>query len=208
MDIILKIMAYVPSQSNSSFLLIFFILMADSPKTLLNSNEDLGEMWKLVPAFIRSKGLIRQHLSSFNHFIEHEIAKILDANREVRPTKNDKIFLRYSKIRVDPPTELGNNTTRPVTPQECRLRDLTYLGGIRVLFTYTKQSPDGKIITKTGSSRIGGIPIMVRSHKCCLHGKPAEHLVRAQECPHDPGGLLHSKWYRKGDRGAGTTKQE
>ena len=152
--------------------------------------KNIDEKWKIITSFVQTKGLISQHISSFDHFIEHELNKILLANSEVRSTKNDKIYLRYLKIYVDSPKEQGNNIMRPVMPHECRLRDLTYMGSLRVLYNYTYQTSDGKIEEKTASSRIGGIPIMLRSKRCHLHGKSDLDLIDAQECPHDPGGYF------------------
>lgn len=41
------------------------------------------EKWKLVPAFLKVKGLVKQHIDSFNYFINVEIKKIVDANNKV-----------------------------------------------------------------------------------------------------------------------------
>ena len=35
--------------------------------------SSLKEKWKLVPAFIRLRGLVKQHIDSFNHFINVEM---------------------------------------------------------------------------------------------------------------------------------------
>ena len=44
------------------------------------------EKWKLLPHFLRMRGLMRQHIDSFNHFINTDIKQIVAArsNREVR----------------------------------------------------------------------------------------------------------------------------
>lgn len=38
---------------------------------------ELRDKWELVPAFLRVRGLVRQHLDSFNYFVNVEIKKIL-----------------------------------------------------------------------------------------------------------------------------------
>ena len=40
----------------------------------------LQEKWKLVPAFLRLRGLVKQHIDSFNYFINSEIKRIVAAN--------------------------------------------------------------------------------------------------------------------------------
>jgi DNA-directed RNA polymerase beta subunit len=44
----------------------------------------LEDKWKLVPAFLRARGLVKQHIQSFDHFIEKELKAILAANSEIR----------------------------------------------------------------------------------------------------------------------------
>lgn len=41
------------------------------------------EKWKLLPAFLKIKGLVKQHIDSFNYFINVEIKKIVMANQKV-----------------------------------------------------------------------------------------------------------------------------
>jgi DNA-directed RNA polymerase beta subunit len=44
----------------------------------------LEDKWKLVPAFQRVRGLVKQHIHSFDHFVNEELKKILEANSEIR----------------------------------------------------------------------------------------------------------------------------
>ncbi|KAJ8955587.1 hypothetical protein NQ318_001417 [Aromia moschata] len=45
--------------------------------------KEIQEKWKLVPAFLKIKGLVKQHIDSFNYFINVEIKKIVEANNKV-----------------------------------------------------------------------------------------------------------------------------
>ncbi len=74
----------------------------------------------------------------------------------------------------------------PVTPQQCRLRDLTYSAPIHVDMEYTR----GKQIVIRKGVNIGRMPIMLRSSNCVLTGKPPHELSKYGECPLDPG-ILH-----------------
>ncbi|KAL9085521.1 MAG: hypothetical protein Q9165_007566 [Trypethelium subeluteriae] len=40
------------------------------------------------------KGLVKQHIESFNYFVETELQKIIDVNREIRSDVDHKFFLR------------------------------------------------------------------------------------------------------------------
>ena len=53
---------------------------------IYNENEinkplkNLEDKWKLVPAFLRLRGLVKQHIDSFNYFINVDIKKMVAAN--------------------------------------------------------------------------------------------------------------------------------
>lgn len=41
------------------------------------------DKWKLVPAFLDVKGLVKQHIDSFNYFINVDIKKIVQSNNRI-----------------------------------------------------------------------------------------------------------------------------
>lgn len=43
----------------------------------------IQDKWNLLPAFLKVKGLVKQHIDSFNYFVEQEIKDIVRANKEV-----------------------------------------------------------------------------------------------------------------------------
>jgi DNA-directed RNA polymerase III subunit RPC2 len=81
----------------------------------------------------------------------------------------------------------------PVTPQQCRLRDLTYSAPILVDIEFTR----GKQIVVRKSMNIGRMPIMLRSSNCILTGKSHAELAKLGECPLDPGGYFIIKGAEK-----------
>ena len=79
-----------------------------------------------------------------------------------------------------------------VTPQQCRLRDMTYSAPISVDVEYTRGK---EIVVKKGKNgqgaiTIGRMPLMLRSDRCVLKGQGEEALARLGECPLDPGGYF------------------
>ncbi|KXS21136.1 beta and beta-prime subunits of DNA dependent RNA-polymerase [Gonapodya prolifera JEL478] len=151
----------------------------------INTVED---KWKLVPAFLKLRGLVKQHIDSFNYFIETDIKKIVQANNEVRSDIDPSFFVKFLNIWVEPPvvTDHQTNTTHTTTPQECRLRDVTYAGEIFVDLRYTR----GRETVTAQRVSIGRMPIMLRSSKCVLSGKGPAEIVKLGECPLDPGGYF------------------
>jgi DNA-directed RNA polymerase III subunit RPC2 len=98
---------------------------------------------------------------------------------------------RYDKIYIGKPDreENENDTRRAkrgVTPNECRLRDMTYAAPIYVDIRYVK----GKNIMKRKGIEIGRLPIMLRSSKCVLTGKNDREMALMNECALDPGGYF------------------
>ncbi|VDN23778.1 unnamed protein product [Cylicostephanus goldi] len=126
----------------------------------------LDEKWLLVPAFLKVRGLVKQHIVSFDYFVNQEIKTIMLANQKITSDANPNFYLKYLDIRVGKPSsEEGLNQIHDkITPQECRLRDMTYAAPINVDVEYTRGSQ--RVIKR--DLTIGRLPIMLRSSKCIL----------------------------------------
>jgi DNA-directed RNA polymerase III subunit RPC2 len=152
------------------------------------------DKWELLPAFLKVKGLVKQHLDSFNYFVHTDIKAILDANALVQSDANPRYYVKYTNIRIGRPLrkEVGAVNQR-LTPMECRLTDNTYSGGIYVDIEYTHEDK----IRKQQGIHIGQLPIMLRSDLCHLANKGEAELARMGECPLDPGGYFVVKGTEK-----------
>ena len=53
------------------------------------------DKWNLLPAFLKVKGLVKQHIDSFNFFIDHEIKEIVRTNKTVRSEVDINFWLEY-----------------------------------------------------------------------------------------------------------------
>jgi DNA-directed RNA polymerase III subunit RPC2 len=148
----------------------------------------------LLPAFLRVKGLVKQHIDSFNYFVDVDIKNILKANNKVTSDVDPRFWLKYTNITIGFPDRTDPDAIdKNVTPHECRLRDTTYSAPILVTIQYTR----GKKIVKRPNVNIGRIPIMLRSNKCVLTGKDEAQLAKMSECPLDPGGYFIVKGTEK-----------
>lgn len=158
--------------------------------------DTVEEKWKLLPHFLKMRGLMRQHIDSFNHFIQTDIKKIVAAKSNCRvESENDpKFFMEYTNIYVgEPNVDEEAFVTSSVTPFQCRLRDCTYSAPLYVDIRYTRN----KNIVNMTKFQIGRIPIMLRSDKCCLHNKNDDELAAMKECAYDPGGYFIIKGVEK-----------
>jgi DNA-directed RNA polymerase III subunit RPC2 len=159
-------------------------------KSLTDPINTAQDKWNLLPAFLKVKGLVKQHIDSFNHFVEIELKKIVEANQYVYSDADDKFYLKYTGIRVLKPNRSDEddikNLKSTITPNECRLRDMTYAAPIVVDIEYRR----GNVRVKRNEIRIGRMPIMLRSSKCVLHGKGERDMGLLNECEIDPGGYF------------------
>ena len=101
-------------------------------------------------------------------------------------------YLKYTGIFVGQPTVEEDYVTSGVTPQQCRLRDMTYSAPVSVNIEYVRGK---EVVSKTGRPGegavvIGRIPLMLRCRNCVLHGKDEAELATLGECPLDPGGYF------------------
>ncbi|CAG0885785.1 unnamed protein product [Cyprideis torosa] len=159
-----------------------------SLRELAEPVKEIHEKWKLVPAFLKVKGLVRQHVDSFNYFINVDIKKIVRANEIIRSDADPAFYLKYLNVNVGGPSiEEGLElSAKPTWPHECRLRDITYSAPITVDVEYTRGQ---QRVIRTGL-HIGRMPLMLRSSKCVLTGKTEAELASLKECPYDPGGYF------------------
>ncbi|KAG1839326.1 hypothetical protein DFJ58DRAFT_812683 [Suillus subalutaceus] len=152
------------------------------------------DKWLLLPAFLKIKGLVKQHIDSFNYFVDVDIKNIVRANNKVTSDVDPRFWLKYTDIHVGFPDRTDLDAIdKSITPHECRLRDITYSAPILVTIQYTR----GKNVVRRPNVNIGRLPIMLRSNKCVLTGRNEAQLARMTECPLDPGGYFVVKGTEK-----------
>ncbi|KAF2182700.1 beta and beta-prime subunits of DNA dependent RNA-polymerase [Zopfia rhizophila CBS 207.26] len=159
-------------------------------KSLTDPIKTAEDKWNLLPAFLKVKGLVKQHIDSYNYFVDVELTKIMEANKRVTSDADTRFFLEYTAIRVEWPNRYDEDDLThhksSITPNECRLRDMTYSAPIKVDIVYTR----GNQKVKRLGIKIGRLPIMLKSNKCVLTGKSDREMAALSECPIDPGGYF------------------
>ncbi|KAG8215224.1 beta and beta-prime subunits of DNA dependent RNA-polymerase [Butyriboletus roseoflavus] len=156
--------------------------------------KNVEDKWLLLPAFLKVKGLVKQHIDSFNYFVDTDIKNIVKANNKVTSDVDPRFWLKYTDIHVGFPDRTDLDAIdKSITPHECRLRDITYSAPILVTIQYTR----GKNVVRRPNVNIGRLPIMLRSNKCILTGRSEAQLARMSECPLDPGGYFVVKGTEK-----------
>jgi DNA-directed RNA polymerase subunit B len=146
------------------------------------------DMWLLMKAFFQEKGLVRQHLDSYNEFVEKDLQQIIDSMGGVEiPTSSGNLYIKFGEISIGEPrvTEF-DGSSHSVTPLECRLRNLTYAAPL-----FLEMTPifNGKTMT-TDTVYIGDLPVMLKSEICPLSKMSRKELLEIGEDPDDPGGYF------------------
>lgn len=62
-------------------------------KKLTDPISTKEDKFQLLPAFLKVKGLVKQHIDSYNFFVDTEIKEIVRANRTIRSDVNSSFWL-------------------------------------------------------------------------------------------------------------------
>ena len=155
------------------------------------------ELLFLLKSFFKEKGLVRQHLDSYDEFIEHGLQEVIDEVSEIEieiPENPYKIkFGRLWVIDPDPQSRISSpyiteadGTKHEIYPMEGRFRNLTYAAPLSLEMT---PIIDGREM-ETELVLIGDFPVMLKSKLCVLSQLLPEELVAQGEDPNDPGGYF------------------
>ncbi len=138
----------------------------------------------IVKNYLKNQSLVESNIASFNDFIEYRMQEIVNEINESMDNEDFEIIL--GKIGVGKPIIIeADGSSSLITPNEARLRDLTYSAPINIELTIKK---DGQ--TDSELVEIGKIPIMIKSKACNTNGMSQEELIANYNDPKDPGGYF------------------
>ncbi|KAK3985557.1 hypothetical protein QBC44DRAFT_334789 [Cladorrhinum sp. PSN332] len=159
-------------------------------KKLTDPISTKEDKYQLLPAFLKVKGLVKQHIDSYNYFVQEGIKKTVESNRMIRSDQDPNFWLEITDIRVGKPSRDDDgdtlSPTHHVTPMECRLRDLNYSAPVYIDIAYSR---DRQRVVKKNLA-LCRMPIMLKSAKCYLSGATNAQMEVMNECPLDPGGYF------------------
>jgi DNA-directed RNA polymerase subunit B len=153
------------------------------------------ELLLLQKAFFKEKGLVRQHLDSYNDFIDHGLQEIIDEVGAIDieiPESPYKIKLGQAWV-IDPQSRISgpyltevDGTKHEIFPIEARFRNLSYVAPVAVEMTpiIDGREQDTELVL------IGDIPVMLKSKLCVLSQLQPEELITYGEDPDDSGGYF------------------
>lgn len=145
----------------------------------------------LIKKYFEEQSFVDSTISSFNNFIEKELQKIVNENKEVEPTiippDVEEFKIVFDKIWVQKPEIIeADGSRRPIYPIEARLRKLTYSAPV---FIEVSAHING-VQRESFTTMLGNIPVMLKSKFCHLNNMNKEELIKQGEDPNDPGGYF------------------
>jgi len=156
------------------------------------SDEDLLLLQK---SFFEEKGLVRQHLDSYNKFIDYGLQEVIDEVGEILievpeypyKIKLGQVWILHPQSRISGPyiTEV-DGYPHEIYPIETRFRNLTYAAPLSLEMTPVIGGRE----LETELVLIGDLPVMLKSKLCVLSQLLSEELIGHGEDPNDPGGYL------------------
>ncbi len=154
-------------------------------------------VYTLMKAFFEEKGLVRQHLDSYNEFIDHGLQEIIDEVGEIDiEVPGNPYKIRFGKVFIFRDVEHNvisgpyitevDGTYHEIYPHEARLRNLSYVMPISVEISLIMgdQEVSKELVY------LGDIPTMLKSKYCILSNLSDDELIRHGEDPKDPGGYF------------------
>jgi DNA-directed RNA polymerase III subunit RPC2 len=64
-------------------------------KSLADPIDTAQDKWNLLPAFLKVKGLVKQHIDSYNYFVEVQLKKIVQASSTIRSDVDHNFYLKW-----------------------------------------------------------------------------------------------------------------
>ncbi len=151
----------------------------------------IEDRWILIESMVKELGLVRQHLDSYNEFIQNGMQNVVKEIGSIKP-EIPNYYVKINKIDMDPPNiREADGSLNNIFPSEARIRNLTYTAPLYLDMTPIRVDEAGNEIPReTSRVFVGRMPIMLKSKVCPLSRMTKEELIKAGEDPNDPGGYF------------------
>jgi len=146
------------------------------------------QLWNLSKEFIKDSGLVRQHIDSYDDFVDRGLQAIVDEVGELPIEIGDyPLRIKLGKIEIGAPRVIEvDGTERSIYPAEARIRNLTYAAPLHMEMIPVIGEREGQ----PEMVYIGDLPVMLKSKICLLSKLSPDDLIGVGEDPLDPGGYF------------------
>lgn len=163
---------------------------------------------KVLAAFFNDdKRLVAHQIDSYNHFIEHDLPQLVQEHNPIIVYDNydntEKRFMsehviEFGDIKIGRPIIMENNgNIKEMTPNEARLRNLTYASEITCdlhykIISHIKDKEESEVIEVPSFKNVnlGKLPVMLGSKFCMLSEQTGKMRVEMGECEYDKLGYF------------------
>ena len=161
--------------------------------------------WNILDLYFKNHKypFTSHHLDSYRDFIKNNIPNIIKSYNPITMIKyNDsgEIIIKIEiyvgnknsdEIFIDRPITFDGPSPKIITPNDARLRNLTYETHIYANVLVKITDDDNYNFENVFKNvAIGSIPIMLHSDACILSGQGSEILKSLDECVYDMGGYF------------------
>ncbi len=124
------------------------------------------QLWNLSKEFIKDSGLVRQHIDSYDDFVDRGLQAIVDEVGELPIEIGDyPLRIKLGKIEIGAPRVIEvDGTERSIYPAEARIRNLTYAAPLHMEMIPVIGEREGQ----PEMVYIGDLPVMLKSKICLL----------------------------------------
>ncbi len=141
----------------------------------------------MLEAYFKVNTLVKQQLDSYNKFLDTGLQRVVDRVKKIE-TNVEGFELKLGKLRLEKPRYYEiRGGYRTITPNEARLRNLTYAAPL-----FLEVIPIFNAVERPTYSDvfIGELPVMVKSKICGLSTMGETELIESGEDHDDPGGYF------------------
>lgn len=156
----------------------------------------LQESIKVFEAYVRTGGLVRSQVQSYNHFIVtivHEI--IASINPVIYPSPSGNVEVYFENLIFRKPKYKNSSQefrdSQNLFPHECRDRNVSY--SAQMFIDMIVKSPNSDSPAHYDHFKqipMGEMPVMIRSELCNTKDMTTDELYAAKEDPMDEGGYF------------------
>ncbi|MHA2243739.1 MAG: DNA-directed RNA polymerase subunit B [Candidatus Hodarchaeales archaeon] len=148
------------------------------------------DKWEVLKSMYNEFGLVRQHLYSFNEFVEKKLNEIVQERPKIEPDI-EGFYVKLEGIDIgEPSVREADGSERTIYPMEARVRNLIYSAPLNLkmkpVYVDVGIEKEEEVVT----AYIGRLPIMLKSKSCLLYNLGQDELTRLGEDPEDPGGYF------------------
>ncbi|KAL6179145.1 hypothetical protein ACLB2K_050661 [Fragaria x ananassa] len=112
------------------------------------------DKFTLLPELLKVRVVVREHLDSFNYFVNTGIKRIVRANDRTVSELDPRIYIKFLDVDIGEASVTRDGVTDTIAPHTCRLSDMTYSAPVKVTVEYVEGAHDLTPGRKEGSERV------------------------------------------------------